>query len=367
MSSTGPEAAPQRHRTRFRWQRAMLALVAIALIAVAAYEIVHWFRHVYEPNARIEAEFTVLSSSVDGAIEHILVRRGDVVEPRQQLASMDTALARLEVRELEADIAKERATRRQVEAELDFFLLDLANKIATARESIANLKREQGTVQERWEIARANVERNTELLSRSMVARQNIDDANDKLLAITSIRQDLQTRAQLENKRLGEVEGLRGREVIYLARLEIIDRNIDRIGVLLEQSRQRLEEMHLYSPIRGVINEIHVNPGAFLELGDPIFLMHDPEQIWVEAEIDESDIRLVKVGQRVVIDIDAYPFEHFRGTVRSIGQVTASVITAQGRSARDTGAQKIPVIIDFEPIGKSVWPGMRVAVNIVVR
>lgn len=341
-------------------------LVSVAVVALIAYETLHWFRHVYEPDARIETEFTVLSSSVDGNIERILVRRGDLVEPRQQLASMDTALARLEVRSLEADLAKEQATRRQVVAELEFFLVDLDNKIATARESIANLTDELGTLHERWEIARANVERNTGLLSRSMVARQSIDDANDKLLAITSMRQDLQTKIRVENKRLEETEGLRGQESIYLARLEIIDRNVDRIAVLLAQSRQRLQDMHIYSPIRGVVNEIHVNPGAFLELGDPIFLMHDPDQVWVEAEIDESDIRHVKAGQRVVIDIDAYPFEHFSGTVRSIGQVTSSVI-AQDSSPRGAGAQKIPVIIDFEPIGKPVWPGMRVAVNIVIR
>jgi membrane fusion protein (multidrug efflux system) len=366
MSSADPQPIPARHPTRLRWHRFVLVLVAITAVAFALYEGLHWFRHVYEPNARIEAEFTVLSSSVDGAIEHILVRRGDRVEPHQQLASMDTALARLEVASLEADLAKEQATRRQVEAELEFFLGDLANKVATARESIANVDRELGTVQERWEIARANVARNNELLSRNMVSRQIIDDANDKLLAITSMRQDLQTRSRVENKRLQEIEGLRGQESIYLARLEIIDRNIDKISVLLAQSRQRLEDMHIYSPIRGVVNEIHVNPGAFLELGDPIFLMHDPEQIWVEAEIDESDIRHVKVGQRVVIDIDAYPFEHFSGSVRSIGQVTSAVI-AEGRNSRGAGAQKIPVIIDFEPIGKSVWPGMRVAVNIVIR
>lgn len=366
MPDSGPDTAPARHPTRFRWRRLALLLGAVAVVALLAYEVLHWFRHVYEPDARIQAEFTVLSSSVDGAIEHILVRRGDRVEPRQQLASMDTALARLEVRSLEADLAKEQATRRQVEAELEFFNVDLANKIATAQASIANLNHELDTVQERWEIARANFARNNELLSRSMVSRQIIDDANDKLLAITSMRQDLQTKIHVENKRLDETEGLRGQEAIYLARLEIIDRNIDRIEVLLAQSRQRLEDMHIYSPIRGVVNEIHVSPGAFLELGDPIFLMHDPEKIWVEADIDESDIRHVKPGQPVIIDIDAYPFEHFNGTVRSIGQVTSAVI-AQGRRPHGAGVQKIPVIIDFEPIGKSVWPGMRVAVNIVIR
>jgi membrane fusion protein (multidrug efflux system) len=62
-------------------------------------------------------------------------------------------------------------------------------------------------------------------------------------------------------------------------------------------SRQRLEDMHTYSPVRGIVNEIHVNPGAFLEPGDPNFQMHDPDRVWVEAKIDDSDIRHVKPGR----------------------------------------------------------------------
>lgn len=350
------------------WLRsAVLGLLAIMAVGFSVYEGLHWYQHVYEPNAKVEANFTILSSSVNGNIDRILVRRGDVVAAGRQLASMDTAVAELEALSLRADLEKERAIRRQVEAELTYFESNLESRLATVRETVKQLRRELSTLNERWNIARTNVERNNKLLTRSMVPKQRIDDANDKLLEITSIRQDLQTKINVEQKRLEELDGTRSQKNIYQSRLGVIDRNIDKIVVGVQQASQRLNDMHIYSPIKGVINEIHVNPGAYVEDGDPVFLIHDPGDIWIEANIDESDIRHITIGQKVIIDIDAYPFEHFQGTVRSIGQVTASIIRKEKNTRDDIGAQKIPVVIDFPSIGKSVWPGMRVAVNIVIR
>jgi membrane fusion protein (multidrug efflux system) len=356
----------QSKRTR-RATRLVLSLVIIGVAAFAVYEGLHWYQHVFEPNAKIEADFIELSSSVNGTIEQILVRRGDKVSAGQKLASMDSSVAELEVLSLQADIERERATRRQVEAELAAFQLELTNKIATALESIKHLRGESSTLVERWTIARTNVDRNTKLLDKSMVARQRIDDANDKLLEIKGKRQDLQTTIRVREKQLEELEGTRIQEDIYQSRIGVIDRTIDKTVVRLQQSQEQLNDMHVYSPVDGLVNEVYVSPGSYVEDGDQVFLVHDPRAIWIQANIDESDIRHVATGQRVVIDIDAYPFEHFAGTVRSIGQVTSAVMTATAPSERTGGGQRIPVLIDFPPIGKTVWPGMRVAVNIVVR
>ena len=126
--------------------------------------------------------------------------------------------------------------------------------------------------------------------------------------------------------------------------------------------------MDIFSPIDGVVNEIYERPGAYVEDGDPVFLLHNPNMLWIEADIDESDIRHVVVGQRVIVELDAYPFERFEGTVRSVGHVTRSNIE-RADAARNgaPGAERIPITIDFPPIGKAVWPGMRAAVNVVIR
>ena len=51
----------------------------VGVIALITYEIFYWLTHVYEYDARIEAELTTLSSRIDGEIEKVYVKEGDRV------------------------------------------------------------------------------------------------------------------------------------------------------------------------------------------------------------------------------------------------------------------------------------------------
>jgi membrane fusion protein (multidrug efflux system) len=348
--------------------RLLLSLVGVALVAMATYELIHAYRHVYEPNARVEAEFTVLSSSVNGTIASISVTEGARVNAGQRLAAMEVDVARLDVESMEAELEKERAVRLQAEAELTFFHTELDDRIGTAKASLQLRAKELVTLQERERIAGANVARTSTLLNRSAVSRQGIEDAQDKLLDITSKIRDLETQIAVDEMRLRELYGQKRRDAIHRSRISVVDRNIDRLEVLIAQIKQKMREMDIFSPIDGVVNEIYENAGAYVEDGDRVFLLHDPARMWIEADVDEAGIRHVKTGQRVRVELDAYPFEEFAGRVRSIGHVTRANISrhVDGATAAP-GTQRIPVIIDFSAGERAVWPGMRAAVNIVIR
>jgi membrane fusion protein (multidrug efflux system) len=348
--------------------RVLLLLLIVSGIAAAVWELQFWYHHVYEAHARIQSNFTVLSSSVNGNVAKVHVKRGDLVESGMLLASMKTETAHLKIRSLEADLAKTRALREQVEAERTFFISELNDRAASAKSNVQRLQDEYSVLSERLLIARRNVQRNSALQSQNVVAKQRVEEAEDKMLAITTELRVLQSNITGAERNVAEVEGQRAKDAVYRSRLSVIDHDLQRIAIEVEQARQDLKDMHLYSPMPAVVSEVHVNPGSYVEDGDPMILLHDPSSVWIEANIDESDIRHVKVGQRVLIEIDAYPFEEFHGHVQAIGRVTLAQIT--NPVARDRGAssaQHIPVTIAMPAIDHPVWPGMRASVNIVIR
>jgi membrane fusion protein (multidrug efflux system) len=350
----------------------VLRLLLIAAIGTAlgfaVNEAIFWYRHVYEPNATIEADFTVMSSSVNGNIREIHVRPGTAVTAGTLLATMDAEVEKLDIESLKADVDRERALIAQIEAERSHFRIQIESKIETAKESIRQLKRLMSTLDERLSIASKNVERNNKLLYKSVVPRQQIDDANDKLLEVRTKQRELETEIRVSEKQLAELEAERQRESIYRSRIAVAERNIAKNTVLLDQTRQRLKDMNIYSPIDGVVNEVYVNIGAYVEDGDRVFLLHATDEIWIEANIDERDIRHVKPGQEVKIEIDAYPYEEFAGRVRTIGKVTLAMIeNGPNTNKANRSTQKIPVVIDMPEITKPIWPGMRATVNIVIR
>jgi membrane fusion protein, multidrug efflux system len=358
----------EKNPTRRRWMKPLFLMVITAVVTVAIVESLHWWRHVDEPNAQVEADFTLLSSSVNATIKTVHVRRGERVEKGALLASMDTAVEGLDVETLKAEIAKEKANRDQIIAELAQYRREMKDKIATAEAAVSMRRREYAIWKNRHVIAQSNVERNKQLASRRAASKRQLDEAQDRLLDIVSKQRSLETSIQNHQKKLSELKNALEKEVVFAARIEAIDRVIDKIGVQLRQAQRRLSDMHIRSPIAGIIDEVYVTAGVYVEDGDRGFLLHDPNALWLEARIDESDIRHIASGQAVTIEFDAYPFEYYEGKVRSIGHATlGSMINGDNKAADPRSAQRVPVLIDLPKMDKATWPGMRASVNISVR
>jgi len=79
----------------------------------------------------------------------------------------------------------------------------------------------------------------------------------------------------------------------------------------------------LKAPVTGQVLERHMEAGevAFSLKPKPIVTIADVSRILVRAEVDETDIRRVKVGQQALITADSYPGEEFRGTVVEISSM----------------------------------------------
>ncbi len=354
-------------KSRRRWILPLIFLAAAAVIGFGMVEGLHWWRNVDEPNALVQVDFTLLSASVNATVGAVHVRRGERVEKGALLASMDTAVAALDAATLEAEAAGKRASRAQVEAEQARYAQEMNDKIATAREAVKLQRRERAIWERRRAIAQGNVERNRKLASRRAISERQLDDAADRLLDITAKLRSLETDIQTNRKKLQELNSALNMEAVFRRRIDAIDRAIDKIGVQLRQSRQRLADMDIRAPIGGIVDEVYISAGVYVEDGDRAFLLHDPEALWLEARIDEGDIGLIRPGQPVTIEFDAYPFEYVEGKVRAIGDATLGSMTQGGVAADPRLNQRIPVLIDLPTMARTIRPGMRAGVNIKVR
>ncbi|MBB6282419.1 multidrug resistance efflux pump [Geobacillus subterraneus] len=109
--------------------------------------------------------------------------------------------------------------------------------------------------------------------------------------------------------------------------------------------------------------------GSFVAAGMPLARGFDLNDLWVTANIEETDIEDVKVGQDVDIYVDAYPDRQFGGKVEKLGYATANTFSllpssnATGNYTKVT--QVIPVTISIDNYsGAGLVPGMNVTVRI---
>lgn len=109
-----------------------------------------------------------------------------------------------------------------------------------------------------------------------------------------------------------------------------------------EESRHRLallglepggasQEVIVRAPIPGKVLEIGVVPGEYRnDAGATLMTIADLRSVWIAAEVPESEIRHVRIGENLQVDFSAYPGETFRGRVMRI----ADVVDPQTRTVK---------------------------------
>jgi membrane fusion protein (multidrug efflux system) len=142
----------------------------------------------------------------------------------------------------------------------------------------------------------------------------------------------------------------------------------------LRLARIALQNAEIRSPAAGVVAQKLVEPGEMAAVGQPLFtITRDTGRgsVWVVANLEETKIRRVRVGQPATFAVDAYPGVIFHGRVIEIRAGTQdqfSLIPAQQPSGSFTKVtQRVPVKIALEgDQGRGLVPGMSAVVSIDV-
>lgn len=98
----------------------------------------------------------------------------------------------------------------------------------------------------------------------------------------------------------------------------------------LEATGEPRKGLLLRAPASGVVVEKHAQEGARVTPGAPLFHIADLSTVWVEAEVFEKDLSLLRTGQRATVSLEAYPGETFPGRVTYV----YPTVSVEARTAR---------------------------------
>ncbi len=136
----------------------------------------------------------------------------------------------------------------------------------------------------------------------------------------------------------------------------------------LQELEFRLGLMTLRSPVKGIVVKKNAHRGEFVQPGEPVFMVVDSSRYWVEANVDETEIRFVRPGNKATVRLDSYPGAEFEGEVTDVGGATTSVFSLfspqklTGVFIKST--QKLPVKIAVENTDGLLRVGMLAVVRI---
>jgi len=128
--------------------------------------------------------------------------------------------------------------------------------------------------------------------------------------------------------------------------------------------------VNIVSPINGRIATINTQAGSVVATGTPIVTEVNLGQISVVANIPETKIQNVQIGQPATITVDAHPGVSFSGTVQNIQPTTQSffslIPTTATAGTFTKVTQRIPVILNIDNAGYLLLPGESAEVRITV-
>lgn len=304
-------------------------------------------------DAYVQADFTVLSPRISGVVSALLVEENQPVragtpllqlDPRDLQVALDStraqvASAQATILSLQAQIARQDSAQRQARATLEGGEAQLALAEANNRR-FANLARDGSGTQQAQQQAEAQLRLQTAGRERDQAA----------LLAVG--QQSAVLQADLAKARA---------------------------GLALAQAAQAAAELNLgytriAAPVDGIIAQRSARVGAFVSPGKPLLTLVPLDAVYIEANLRETQLARVRVGQPVQISVDALPGLRLSGHVQSLAPasgVSFSALPAHNATGNFTKiVQRLPVRISLDPgqaAARQLRVGMSVRPEIAVR
>lgn len=317
-----------RSRRRFRHQLGLfrpllrLLLMVVLPLVAAFYGAVWWgqsMRYVTTENAYVKADVIAISADVSGRVIDIDARENERVNGGQ-------VLLRIDPRPFEIAIAEAKAELERVRTEIEAMR-------AEYRSGVQDVE----SYRERLRYLEGEFERQRKLTQRGVGTGARLDQARHEMeLAKTEV----ETASQRNQKLLAELLGDPNIEVTEHPRFLAAQARLDRAEL-------DFDDTNVLAPADGIVGNIKLQPGEYVEAGDALFSLVRVDEPWVEANLKETQLTHVRVGQDVSFVVDSYPDLEWHGTVASIAPATGaefSLLPPQNASGNWVKVvQRVPV------------------------
>lgn len=303
-------------------------------------------------NALVRGQVTIIGPQLSGYIVDVPVHDFQFVKAGDLLVQLDDRIYTQRLAQAIAQLQQQQAA--------------LANNLQqrnSAQATIAQRQAAIGDATAQVDKARADFSRNQALVSDGSVSRRELDVTRaNQAAAVASLAQ---AKAALAIARQ-DLETV----IVNRAALEAA---VENAKAAVELARIDLDNTRVTAPRDGQLGQIGTRLGAYVSSGAQLMALV-PDTLWVIANMKETQMANVRIGQPATFTVDALNHLKLRGHVQQISPATGSEF-ALLQADNATGnfvkiAQRIPVRVTVDadqPQAKRLRPGMSVVVSIDTR
>lgn len=329
--------------------RSVISLAALAAVSGGWY----WWQTARflekTDNAYIEGDISIISPRIEGYVAHVAVGDNQAIRAGDVLITIEDSDFRARVAQSAANVAGAEAALVTIDSQITYQNARIAQMVASERSAAAELNR-----------ANQTYTRYKKLVADKIIGTQEMDDA-------TAVK----LKAEAEASRIGaELVAERAQiGVLNANRIEGVAKVAETKAALL-LAQNDLDKTVIRAPIDGVIGNRAVRVGQFVSPGTQLLSLV-PNDVHVVANFKETQIGHMQPGQKVAVEIDAFPGQTLTGTLDSFSPASGaefSLLPAENATGNFTKiVQRVPVRIALpssSPLQGLLRPGLSVIVSV---
>ena len=385
----GEPAAPAKKRGKAR-------LIAVLVMLVVCAGIGFWyFSHrglESTDDAQVEAEIVSVPARTGGVVLAVHVGDNQPVKEGDLLVELDDAPAKARLAQAEAELAQFTAELGSANAEVTVVSANATGSKSVAEASVAgasaglvtsadDIAQAKAAVQSATvarDQAKSDLDRIKKLFDGGAVTQTQLDHAQSTFDAAEANVEAARARQQSASAstaaavakineakaRLGQTSAIGAMIEQAKARAAAAQAKVDTARAIRDLAKLDVGYTKIVSPHAGIVSRKSASVGQMLQPGQPVMMIVPLDEVWVTANFKETQLQKMHVGQRVELDVDAYPGLKLEGEIESMSAATGarfSLLPPDNATGNFTKVvQRVPVRIKLKnvPPDRPLRPGM---------
>ena len=323
----------------------------------------HAQHHEETDDAQIDANISPAIPRISGYVTDVKVRDNQMVKKGDTLLVLDDRDLKIKLDLAEAALVAAQSNRSFAEA-----------TTTVSRANISTTQANVATADAQIEAAKVNVWRTTQDFKRyeNLIKDHSITQQQDEqaLAAKQTAERQVQILVEQRNAAARQTGAASSQSAATAQQVGVADATIKQRQADVENAKLNLSYTVITAPADGSISKVNVQAGQFVQAGQSLFAVVLDNSVWVVANFKETQLNKMKIGQKAVVNIDAFDGKELVGKVASFSPATGSrfsLLPADNASGNFVKVvQRVPVKIEFDATNEALVKQLRAGMNVTV-
>ena len=291
----------------------LLPLLVVAAIAYGGYSYATRPPSSLTLTGLVTTHDVSVAPQIGGRLVALAVKEGDAVTKGQVVAEIEPSELAADRAFYEASAEGAASQISEAEAALRLQQQQVRDQIAQAEATVATAEAQVVAAKAEAERAKVTLDRTRELSRAQLATGQALDDARTGFDAAQARVESLARQVEASRAALALARTNAEQVAVRRSQVESSRHQLAAVGAQKDKAGVRLGFTKVVAPIDGVVDVEPVRLGEVVNTGQSVLTLINPDDLWVRADIEESYIDRVKIGDTLTVRLPSG--EERKGTV----------------------------------------------------